>query len=339
MPNPGPSASPIALSQEQAATISDVLQALSDPLRVRIVWYLASTPDGRAQAADLASLAEVTQPTIAHHLRILRDAGIVRHAADGTARLQALAPDLARELPAFFTAVLALAAQPHPEEIGHDTIALGLEDTHRALDDVADKLAEAYPAIDREIAHRTVYESYTALARSSRIGTHLVALTEHFARQRLDDLTAIRATGRPPQVLFVCVQNAGRSQLAAAVMRKRAGDTVVVRSAGTTPAVAIHDQVRTVLAEIGTIPDAYPKPLTDDAVRAADIVITMGCGDTCPYYPGKRYEEWTVGDPALASVEGVRAIAADLDTRVQALLTELGIGSDGSVEPSPTMSS
>ena len=151
----------------------------------------------------------------------------------------------------------------------------------------------------------------------------MVVLAERFARQRLEDIARTRAADGRPQILFVCVQNAGRSQLAAAHVRRHAGDAVVVRSAGSMPSAEIDDDVRTVLGEIGGTADAFPKPLTDDAVRAADVVITMGCGDTCPYYPGKRYEDWVVGDPALASLEGVRAISADIDTRVQDLLADI----------------
>jgi len=130
---------------------------------------------------------------------------------------------------------------------------------------------------------------------------------------------------RRPQVLFVCVANAGRSQLAAALLRHYAGDAVVVRSAGSAPAADIHATVRGILADLADEADgaAYPKPLTDDAVRAADVIITMGCGDTCPILPGKRYEDWIVGDPALASPEGVLAIREELESRVRTLLADL----------------
>src|SRR5690606_12399595 len=128
-----------------------------------------------------------------------------------------------------------------------------------------------------------------------------------------------------PQVLFVCVANAGRSQLAAALLRKHAGHSVVVRSAGSMPAADVHAAVRPHLDELRADPDeiAFPKPLTDDAVRAADVVITMGCGDSCPVLPGKRYEDWPVGDPALASPAGVQAIRNDIEARVITLAAEL----------------
>ena len=172
---------------------------------------------------------------------------------------------------------------------------------------------------------RTVRESYAALARSAGTTAHLVPTAQRFAAQRLADIARDATPGtHAPQVLFVCVANAGRSQLAAALLRHHAGDAVVARSAGSAPAGAVHAAVRPLLEELGGDAEAvFPKPLTDDAVRAADVVITMGCGDTCPVLPGKRYEDWVVGDPALASPAGVAAIRDDIDARVRALLADL----------------
>jgi arsenate reductase (thioredoxin) len=129
-----------------------------------------------------------------------------------------------------------------------------------------------------------------------------------------------------PEVLFVCVHNAGRSQMAAALLTHYAGDRVVVRSAGTAPAATINPAVVNVMAEIGIdlhVNGAHPKKLDDDAVRAADVVITMGCGDECPFYPGKRYLDWVLDDPAGEDVDTVRAIRDEIDRRVQALVAEL----------------
>ena len=129
-----------------------------------------------------------------------------------------------------------------------------------------------------------------------------------------------------PEVLFVCVHNAGRSQMAAALLMHYAGDSVVVRSAGTAPAGTINPTVVTALREVGIDLDArqaVPKRLTDDTVEASDIVITMGCGDACPYYPGKRYEDWTLDDPAGQPLDVVRTIRDEIDSRVRALLDQL----------------
>ncbi len=127
-----------------------------------------------------------------------------------------------------------------------------------------------------------------------------------------------------PEVLFVCVHNAGRSQMAAALLHHHAAGRVTVRSAGSAPADSINPAVVEAMAEIGLdLAHEFPKPLTDDAVRAADVVISMGCGDACPVYPGKRYLTWELDDPAGRSVEDVRPIRDDIDQRVRTLLDEL----------------
>ena len=129
-----------------------------------------------------------------------------------------------------------------------------------------------------------------------------------------------------PEVLFVCVHNAGRSQMAAALLAHHAGDRVVVRSAGTAPADDINPAVVEAMAELGIdlrATGAHPKKLEDAAVQASDVVITMGCGDECPFYPGKRYEDWKLDDPAGQGVDAVRPIRDEIDRRVQALIAEL----------------
>ena len=127
-----------------------------------------------------------------------------------------------------------------------------------------------------------------------------------------------------PSVLFVCVHNAGRSQAAAALLAHHGQGRVHVRSAGSAPAGEINPAIRAVLAERGIdISQEFPKPLTDEVARAADVIVTMGCGDACPVYAGKRYLDWQLEDPAGTSVEEVRPIVDVIDTRVRALLAEL----------------
>jgi arsenate reductase len=127
-----------------------------------------------------------------------------------------------------------------------------------------------------------------------------------------------------PEVLFICVHNAGRSQMAAALLDHHANGRVLVRSAGSDPADRLNPAVVAAMAELSIdVSREFPKPLTDQAVRAADVVITMGCGDACPFYPGKRYEDWELQDPAGQPVEVVRRIRDDIDRRVQQLLSEL----------------
>ena len=127
-----------------------------------------------------------------------------------------------------------------------------------------------------------------------------------------------------PEVLFVCVHNAGRSQMAAAFLDRVAAGRVHVRSAGSEPADAISPAVAEALAEVGLdVAKELPKPLTDEVVRAADVVITMGCGDACPVHPGKRYLDWELADPAGKPLAEVRIIRDEIERRVRALLTEL----------------
>ena len=128
----------------------------------------------------------------------------------------------------------------------------------------------------------------------------------------------------PPEVLFVCIHNAGRSQMAAALLDHQAAGKVRVTSAGSQPASQLNPAVVAAMAEIGLdISREYPKPLTPGQVQAADVVITMGCGDTCPVYPGRRYLDWDLPDPAGLPLEEVRPIRDEIDRRVRQLLTEL----------------
>ncbi len=131
-------------------------------------------------------------------------------------------------------------------------------------------------------------------------------------------------TGRKPSVLFVCVHNAGRSQMAAGWLQHLAGDQVEVLSAGSQPAEEINPVAVAAMREVGVdITTARPKVLTDEAVQASDVVITMGCGDACPFHPGKRYEDWVLDDPAGRGIEAVRAIRDEIEQRVRALVASL----------------
>ena len=158
----------------------------------------------------------------------------------------------------------------------------------------------------------------------------LPLLAERFARQRLQALAKVEglANDGKPVVLFLCTHNAGRSQMALGFFQQHAGDAAVAWSGGSEPGTSINPSAVAAMAERGIdISDEYPKPWTDEVVRAADVVITMGCGDACPIFPGKRYEEWTVDDPAGLDVAAVRPIRDDVERRVQNLLVELNIAS------------
>lgn len=191
----------------------------------------------------------------------------------------------------------------------------------------SEHLAEKYSGIfSPETVERHVFESYATLSRTAKVRTHLASTATHFADTRLRALgQSLGSIDSPvPQVLFVCVQNIGRSQIAAALLAHLAGDGVEVRSAGSLPGSDLHPLVVQALDERGLdLSDAYPKPLTDDVVRAADYVITMGCGDACPVYPGKRYLDWGITDPSAVDLDGVRTIVTEIDGRVRALWAEI----------------
>jgi arsenate reductase len=151
-------------------------------------------------------------------------------------------------------------------------------------------------------------------------------VAHRFARERPQALARTEGlvTKEMPEVLFVCVHNAGRSQMAAGLVKLRSDDRIDVRSAGSAPGDEINPAVVDAMAELGVdMSEEFPKPLTDEVVRAADVVITMGCGDACPIYPGKRYEDWVLDDPAGQDVATVRRIRDEIDARVRALVQEL----------------
>ncbi len=164
------------------------------------------------------------------------------------------------------------------------------------------------------------------LDATARIKAHLPVLAARFARQRLTATAKTQGAlvSDTPEVLFVCMHNAGRSQMAAALLHHHAAGRVTVRSAGSAPAGTINAAVRQAMAEVGLdLSQEFPKPLTDEAVQAADVVIAMGCGDACPVYPGRRYLNWELPDPAGKTLEQIRPIRDDIGHRVQNLLAEL----------------
>ncbi|MBT2485904.1 MULTISPECIES: metalloregulator ArsR/SmtB family transcription factor [unclassified Microbacterium] len=310
-----------AIGAEAASSVAATLKALSDPLRLRMLSAIASDPRGESCVCDLAELADVSQPTVSHHLKVLKDVEVLTSERRGTWVWYRVNPNRRRAVTALLDSFAPATVAPWSEVTVDDGRR---PDFDARVTHLADELAAEVPELDPKVVLTVVRESYTALARTARVTSALIPLTERFARQRLADLTRDRDTS-VPQVLFVCVANAGRSQLAAALVNKLAGGRVVARSAGSSPADVIHPHVRSVLAEIegDAAAERFPKPLTDDAVRAADVVITMGCGDVCPIIPGVRYDDWSVGDPALASREGVEAIRDDIAARVNVLVDDL----------------
>ena len=306
-----------------ASSVATTLKALAEPLRLRMLSAIATDPRGEACVCDLAELTEVSQPTVSHHLKVMKDAGLLASERRGTWVWYRVVASRKNAVTALLDSFAPATLLEDVESEQDRTVALRTMDARvtRLADELADELSE----LNRDLVTAIVRESYAGLVRSAKLTQHMIPLTERFARQRLADLMRDRETS-VPQVLFVCVANAGRSQLAAALMNQLSGGTVIARSAGSNPAVDVHPSVRSLLTEIECDKDAataFPKPLTDDAVRAADVVITMGCGDVCPIIPGVRYEDWAVGDPALASDDGAKAIRDDLATRVHTLLDTL----------------
>jgi arsenate reductase len=190
----------------------------------------------------------------------------------------------------------------------------------------ADSLGDEFAGIfSPETIERYLAESVDLLG-GAHVNVFVPVLAHRFARERLRALAQWEGSivKEQPEVLFVCVYNAGRSQMAAGLVKLRSEGRIHVRSAGSDPADEINPAVVEAMRELGIdMSEEFPKPLTDEVVRAADAVITMGCGDACPIYPGKRYEDWVLDDPADRDLEAVRRIRDEIDGRVQKLIDEL----------------
>ena len=267
--------------------------------------------DGRVLVGGLAAQLELRQPTVSHHVKALFDEGLLEREPEGRNVWYSISPAQADRV----TDILQSDEQP---PVGDGVL-------ERISEDLAVRFAGTFAA---ETVDRYVRESCALLSEQARITRFLPSLTSRFAADRLSALAsaALPAGQGVPEVLFVCVQNAGRSQMAAGILRHLAGDSVSVRTAGSAPASAVRSIIVTVLDEIGVpIGGEYPKPLTDDVVRAADVVITMGCGDACPVYPGRRYLDWDLEDPVGLPLARVREIRDDIEARVRELLATLEV--------------
>lgn len=176
-----------------------------------------------------------------------------------------------------------------------------------------------------ETIERFITDSQTRLEHRAKFNNWLPVLIERFTRERLQALAKIETGNRDrPAVLFLCVHNAGRSQMAAGFLRHLAGDTIDVFSGGSDPGHQVNAAAIEAMNEVGIdISNEYPKPWTDEIARAADVIVTMGCGDACPIFPGKRYEDWELQDPAGQSVEFVRVVRDDIRQRVETLIASL----------------
>lgn len=201
--------------------------------------------------------------------------------------------------------------------------------TQAGLSKVASDLQAKYRGIfGIETVRDVVFDSYQQLATTARITKWLVIGAERFATQRLDALVHAedRSEEKAPSVLFLCVHNAGRSQMALGWFTHLAGDRALAWSGGSQPEGSINEAAVAVMAEVGIdISHQFPKPWTDEFFEAADVVVTMGCGDACPLVPGKHYEDWDLDDPSGMSVEEVRPIRDEIRKRVVALMSRLEV--------------
>ncbi len=226
----------------------------------------------------------------------------------------------------------------HPETRPEITL-----DQQLALKAAAIHLADEFSgAFGVETIQRFLHASYDQFAGRATLTNFLPLLAERFARQRLQALARVEGhvhDGKPV-VLFLCTHNAGRSQMALGFFQHYAGDAAIAWSGGSEPGNEVNPAAVAAMRERGIdISGEYPKPWTDEIVSAADVVITMGCGDACPVFPGKRYEEWVLTDPAGLDVAAVRPVRDDIERRVQSLLAQLGVSSAQEAPADPLLPS
>jgi protein-tyrosine-phosphatase len=199
--------------------------------------------------------------------------------------------------------------------------------TRQHVERAAEALQREFDGIfSQETIARYIVESTDLLAGDATVNVFVPVLVHRFARERLKALGQSEGvfTKDQPEVLFVCVHNSGRSQMAAGLVKLRSHGRIHVRSAGSAPGDEVNPVAVEALNEIGVdLGEEFPKPLTDEFVKAADVVITMGCGDACPIFPGKKYEDWELDDPAGQDLETVRRIRDEIDALVQTLVAEL----------------
>jgi protein-tyrosine-phosphatase len=202
-------------------------------------------------------------------------------------------------------------------------------DQRVSLSKAATTLAEEFEGVfGEETIELFLATSYDQFADLAKFNHFLPLMAERFARQRLKALAKVegKADDGLPTVLFLCVHNAGRSQMALGWFNRLAGDRAVAWSGGSEPGLEVNRAAIEAMAEVGIdITEEFPKPWTDEIVQAADVVVTMGCGDACPIFPGKRYEDWTLDDPTGLDVIAVRPIRDEVGRRVRQLLDSLGV--------------
>jgi protein-tyrosine-phosphatase/DNA-binding transcriptional ArsR family regulator len=287
------------------------VEAMSSPARVQVLSLVLNNPRGEVTVETLVG-PRIDPATVQSHLDVLVEVGLLDRADD---RYVPTHDALAR--------FGSLA--------GHDSVRPEQDfgDHDRLLGWIVEDLTGRYAGLlAPETVREFVVESYDLLAARAKVRIHLPQLTYRFAAGRLQAVASVSSDDprMRDDVLFVCVKNAGRSQIAAALMRARAGELIRVRTAGSAPSARLDPIVRAELARLGVEGlTEFPRPLTNEVVRASGVVVTMGCGDACPVVPGRRYVDWQVADPVGRPAWEVRRIVGEISDRVNALIVELRI--------------
>ncbi|CAM3769230.1 low molecular weight phosphatase family protein [Occultella aeris] len=294
---------------------------MADPDRLRVLALVLTDPRGQTSASTLAGPG-MTASAFSAHLEAMARVDLLVTVGQGSGEDTLYRPTH-DALMRFGTLALGTPRHGMPSVLAGDHLVL----LERIAADLTGTFANVFaPAT----VARFVTESYELLAARATVRHHLPALTARFVADRLSAL--VKAQTRPSRhgtdVLFVCVHNAGRSQIAAAVLRAAAGESVRVRTAGSTPSEEVNPLVLEELDRRGlALLTEFPRPLTDEVVRASDVVVTMGCGDACPVVPGRRYLDWPVPDPRVLDPAGIRDLVDEITVRVHQLLKEVGSAS------------
>lgn len=283
------------------------VSVLADPTRAAILRLILDADEQRVLVGETARLLQLRQPTVSHHMKKLLDEGIVTRQPHGRVTWYAIAPIHRERVEALLS-----AARPAPAPA----------DISRVVTDLMIRFDDA---LSREAIEGYVADAHTELSASTP--PHLLtSRTATFAIERIQTALDRPRSNHVPHVLFVCAQNAGRSQIAASVLRRLAGDTVRVHTAGSTPADDVRASIVAVLDEVGLSLDGeFPKPLTADILAAADVVVTMGCGELCDLPAHATHLEWEIPDPVGLPLLQLRHIRDDIDRRVRDMLPLLNI--------------
>ncbi|WMY77438.1 three-helix bundle dimerization domain-containing protein [Citricoccus sp. I39-566] len=340
-----------AMDPTEALDRARQVLVLAHPERLSVLSLLTSLPDYSASAAELSASLGLAPELVDDALDALAQAGLVHWQGGDPSRGPRVSPTA--EAWIRFSSLLDTRAStqtfppvgsgpepvpdpgagPAAQPFGADPAPQAEQEVPPVIHRIAEQLAHRFSAtFSPETVHRYVRETYWLLRSRSRVQRYLASLTSRFATERLHALALARGIEmRPvPQVLFVCVANSHRSQIAASILKFLGGDKVHVRSAGSAPATEIAPEVAEVLDEIGcSLLGAFPKPLTDEIVQASDVVITMGCGDACPVYPGRLYLDWPIELPPVHDLQSQRALRDEIYRRVQDLWQSLSATGSG----------